>query len=284
MRLPDALGTGLVFIREEEVTVGLSGAAVHRLLDADGVPVAYAKAAGPQVPDLQDELRAEADRLVWLHGRGVAVPELLAFDVIDGTAWLLTRAVAGTPASGPWPAGDRDAVVVQLAECLHTLHAVDRTGCPFDRSLPVALEHAASRTEAGMVDRSWRERGADDRPATTLLGELTAAVEQFGPDDLVVSHGDFCLPNVLLRPDGPAALVDLGRAGVADRHSDVADLLRSLRNAELNPQFGESYAQLFLDAYGRDGLSEERLRVHDLVERFFWPVSRQPGPAGPVAP
>lgn len=282
MRLPVALGTGIEFARREKVGLGLSGAAVDRLLDADGRPVAYAKTAGPEVPHLQGELRAEADRLTWLRGRGVPVPGPLAFEVVDGTAWLVTTAVTGVPASDPWPAEDREGVVVRLAECLRALHDVDGTGCPFDRSLPVALEQATARTASGLVERSWRERGAGDDPAATLLGELAAAVEQFGPANLVVSHGDFCLPNVLLRPDGPAGLVDLGRAGVADRHSDVADMLRSLRNGELNPQFGEVYAQLFLDAYGRERLSEERLRVHDLVERFFWPVPRPA--AGPARP
>ena len=280
MRLPSALGTGLAFARGEDVTLGLSGAAVRRLLDPDGVPVAYTKTAGPHLPHLHGELRAEADRLAWLHGRGVTVPEPLAFGIIDGTAWLVTGAVTGTPASDPWPAEDRDGVVVRLAACLRSLHAVDPTGCPFDRSPAAALEEARARTEAGLVGLSWRARDACDAPAESVLAELASAVEASGPDDLVVGHGDFCLPNVLMRHDGRTGLVDLGRAGVADRHSDVADMLRSLRNDELNPQFGEAQAQLFLDVYGRERVSEERLRVHDLLERFFWPVPRRTPPAG----
>jgi aminoglycoside phosphotransferase len=48
-------------------------------------------------------------------------------------------------------------------------------------------------------------------------------------------------------------------------------MLRSLRSG-MNPQYGEAYAQRFLDAYGRDHLSDEGLRAHDLLEQFFWPV------------
>jgi aminoglycoside phosphotransferase len=48
-------------------------------------------------------------------------------------------------------------------------------------------------------------------------------------EDLVVTHGDACWPNFILRPDGDVAIVDLGRFGVADRHQDLALFLRSGR-------------------------------------------------------
>jgi len=74
----------------------------------------------------------------------------------------------------------------------------------------------------------------------------------------VIGHGDYCLPNVLLAPGGAVHLVDVGRAGLADRHSDLADALRSIRGP-LNPQFDESHAQRFLDAYGRDDIVDDDL-------------------------
>jgi aminoglycoside phosphotransferase len=82
----------------------------------------------------------------------------------------------------------------------------------------------------------------------------------------VIGHGDYCLPNVLIAPNGAVHLIDVGRARLADRHSDLADALRSIRGP-LNPQFDESHAQRFLDAYGRDGIVDDRLRWFDDLDR-----------------
>ncbi|HEY7896476.1 MAG TPA: phosphotransferase [Gemmatimonadaceae bacterium] len=58
-----------------------------------------------------------------------------------------------------------------------------------------------------------------------MLHELLAAAPI--EEDLVLTHGDFCLPNVIIRPHAAGAprvagLVDCGRAGVADRYQDIA--------------------------------------------------------------
>lgn len=73
-----------------------------------------------------------------------------------------------------------------------------------------------------------------------------------GPDgDLVVGHGDYMLPNVILDPATLAVtgVIDVGALGVADRRRDVEDMVWSL-TAGLNPQYGEPYADVFRAAAG----------------------------------
>ena len=43
-------------------------------------------------------------------------------------------------------------------------------------------------------------------------------------------HGDFCLPNIFADDSGLTGLIDLGRAGVADKWQDIAICYRSLSN------------------------------------------------------
>ncbi len=249
-------------LRQDVVDLGRSGARVVRLSDDTGAVVAYAKTAA--------DIEMEAARLAWLRERGVPVPEILDLVRDDGT-WLVTRPVPGRPGSDPWPGDERKAVVAAIGEALRVLHEVDPAGCPFDRTLPSALAEARRRTREGLVDASWAHAGRTGVRAADVLEELDRAVAASPQGVPVVSHGDYCLPNALVAPDLRVGLVDVGRAGLADRHSDVADMLRSIRGP-LNPQYGEVHAQVFLDAYGREGIREEELRRHDLMEEFYWPA------------
>jgi kanamycin kinase len=74
-------------------------------------------------------------------------------------------------------------------------------------------------------------------------------------DVLVVAHGDACVPNTLVSPDGAwTGHVDLDQLGPADRWGDLA-----VASASLGWNFGPGWEGEFFAAYGvaRD---EERIR------------------------
>jgi aminoglycoside phosphotransferase len=62
-------------------------------------------------------------------------------------------------------------------------------------------------------------------------------------------------------------LVDLGRLGRADRHTDLALMSRSLADPALNPQFGDEYARAYLQAC-REPVDPDRLAFHRLLDQF----------------
>ncbi|WP_455709972.1 phosphotransferase [Nocardiopsis alba] len=267
----EVIGRALGVVRQENIDLGLSGARVLRMVDAQGVPVAVVKVVDHRMSHLVSDLEAENARLAWLGRLGVPVPEVLGSGADEGESWLAMRALPGSPASDEWPAGERDRVVDLLAHAARELHATPWGDAPFDRSLPSVLVEVRERVVSGLVDRSWAIAGKEGPPAAVVLEQLESLAEELGDGTLMVSHGDFCLPNVLIDETGAAGFVDVGRAGLADPHSDLADMTRSLRS-HMNPQYGEASAHRFLDAYGRDGVDPERLRLHDLLESFFWPV------------
>lgn len=257
-------------LREEPVSGGLSGAHTSRVIAGDGRVVAYVKVSDHRNGHLVEELAQEAARLVWLRGRGVRVPEVLSVES-EHDGYLLTRALSGVAASEPIPQADRNSAVTSMAVSLRELHRIDVSGCPFDRSLGSLVRQARVRTAAGLVERSWQLAGKHDITAPQALLRLEQLADHIVSEEAVMNHGDFTLPNVLLSEADGVGFVDVGRAGAGDRHSDVADMMRSLRS-QMNPQYGEDYAQLFLDAYGRDLIDEQRLALYDLVEEFFWPA------------
>ena len=75
-------------------------------------------------------------------------------------------------------------------------------------------------------------------------------------------HGDFCLPNVIFDKGKFSAFIDLGGAGVGDRHIDIFWLIWSL-----NYNLGTNkYADYVLDLYGRGKIDENALKFVAEVE------------------
>jgi aminoglycoside phosphotransferase len=79
-------------------------------------------------------------------------------------------------------------------------------------------------------------------------------VSPFPGDRVVVTHGDYCAPNVFMDAAGAefTGMLDLGRLGLGDPYVDVALMVGSL-SGTLNPQYGgPPAARRFIDAYGAD--------------------------------
>jgi aminoglycoside phosphotransferase len=250
------------------VTLGLSGARVWRV---DGDPTYFVKTTEhAQVGDVGESLAAEAVRLEWLAAQGVRVPEIVDTGADEQFGWLVTTALSGRTASDPWPEAQREAVVDALADIAVSLHALPVDGCPFDRRLPVTVREALQAAESGRVDLD----DLDTERAGWSAARLVDALVRTRPrdEDPVVCHGDFCLPNVLLDPDtlALAGLVDVGRAGVADRHADIALITRSIAH-EMNDQFPPTYADRLIDRYAAVTgvtIDPERIAFYRLLDEF----------------
>ena len=81
---------------------------------------------------------------------------------------------------------------------------------------------------------------------------------------MVVTHGDPCLPNLILNGEYVEGFVDVGRAGLADRHADLALTYRSLTH-----NLSRDHAEHFLDLYGRALVDERKLTYYRLLDELF---------------
>ncbi len=75
-------------------------------------------------------------------------------------------------------------------------------------------------------------------------------------------HGDFCLPNIMLEDWEFSSFIDVGLAGVGDKHIDIYWVLWSL-NYNLRT---DKYTDYFLDLYGREKVDMEILKIVKEVE------------------
>ena len=264
MDLPGELSARLTGRSFEPVGLGESGAAVWRCT-MDGSPPLYLKAASVAA-DLQ--LDQEADRLRWMKHHDLPVPAVREYGRRGATEYLLLDEVAGAAASDQQWTSSFPEVVAALGEGLALLHRTSTVGCPFDHRIARQIEDARARVAGGRVREDDFDGTRAGRRATDLFAELLASVPR--REDLVFAHGDFCLPNIILRrrePQGAveiAGLIDCGRSGIADRHQDLALGARSIAR-----NFGSAWVLPFLQAYGLPQPEDEKLRFFMLLDEFF---------------
>ena len=104
---------------------------------------------------------------------------------------------------------------------------------------------------------SFGYRSADEAYSTFINGKDAL-------NGSVLLHGDYCLPNVILDDWHFSGFIDLGGAGVGDRHVDIFWGLWSLAfNLKT-----DRYRSRFIDAYGKDLVDEEKLKIIGAIEVF----------------
>ena len=173
------------------------------------------------------------------------VPIVLDAGSDNGVDWLLTDALAGTDATRHPLLAEPERIVPILARGLAEFHSrapVDQ--CPFEFRAGFAITHARDRVRAGIA------KASDLHPEHThlTLDDALAELERRRPasEDLVVCHGDYCFPNVLLDDAGAVTgYVDLGELGIADRWWDVATGAWST-----TWNVGPGFEDLFYESYG----------------------------------
>jgi kanamycin kinase/aminoglycoside 3'-phosphotransferase-3 len=88
----------------------------------------------------------------------------------------------------------------------------------------------------------------------------------------VLSHGDFCLSNVLIENGKLSGFIDLGETGVGDKWRDIALLYRSLRHNSGGYYGGKVYPDfnpdMLFDTLGIEP-DHNKLRFYTLLDELF---------------
>lgn len=258
-QLPDQLSEPLAGYCWRRDLVGESGATVFRLSGKPQAEDLFVKrGTGP----VADDILAEAERLRWLSGR-IEVPAVRFCLVEEHEAWLVTSAMPGRTACQLLEAdtAGRETIVDALAHFLQRWHALDSMACPFTSDAAGRLALAQTRVEAGLVD----EDDFDPERAGCTAAQVLEAAQGSLPrvPDIVVTHGDFSLDNVLFAGGAVAGCVDTGRVGLADRYQDLAIMWNCLA------EFGAALQERFLRQYGVVEPDWDRLRFHLLLDELF---------------
>jgi kanamycin kinase len=229
------------------------GVTTWRLSGPDGsVRFAKVDTAG-RFPTLRDE----SERMVWAAAY-LPVPRVVVLEQLGGSTILVTEALPGRDATDPVWRDDLPGLVRALGRGLRDFHeAVGEEWCPFRFDTERALDHVRRRVDTDDVAAGgFHEEHAHLTPAAALAElEATRPVDE----ELVVCHGDYCPPNVLLEDGRVTGFVDLGELGAADRWWDVA-----VGGWSVGWNFGEELEPTFYESYGVDP-DPARIRFYRLL-------------------
>lgn len=252
--MPSAWQSRLAEYRWTAQTIGESGAQVFRLEAAKRPPLFVKSDLIGEFNELPDEIL----RLKWLAGQGVAAPYVLDQAEDSGRLWLLMNALPGRDlaSNSELPA---EAVIEIVARSLRLLHRLDIASCPFNHGLDNRIPVARSRMIGNQVDES------DFDEVGPTAAELFEKLMAMRPDDedLVVTHGDACLPNIVSDGSQFSGFIDCARLGIADRYQDLALASRSIEH-----NLGAEWVGPFFISYGVEA-DPARVAYYRLLDEFF---------------
>lgn len=202
-------------------------------------------------------LSLEAKMTEYFHSKGLGT-EVISY-ISDDCDYMLTRRIAGEDCTHKCYLDDPCRLCDTLATRLRMLHETDFTDCPVTDRMGAYLALAEKNFQNGLFDLSYFQEAQSAQEAYAVLQNGKSALK-----NEVLIHGDYCLPNVMLDAWSFSGFIDVGNGGVGDRHVDLFWGAWTL-NFNLGT---DKYRERFLDAYGRDKVDTDKLRIIAAAEVF----------------
>lgn len=191
----------------------------------------------------------------YRYGMGT---ELLAY-LSEERDFLLTARAEGEDCTHAQYTDDPCRLTDTLAALLRTLHETEMPDCPVKNRTAAYLATVEEGYRIGRFDPSYAHRSVTAEEAYRLVCETASALKC---DTLL--HGDYCLPNIILNNWNFSAFIDLGNAGMGDRH---IDLYWGAWTLAFNLGT-DRYRDRFFDAYGREKVDPELIKLIGYAETF----------------
>ena len=208
----------------------------------------------------------------WLDGK-LPVPKALAYEKDEEYQYLLMSRVKGRMSCDSYYMEQPEVLVKCLSDAMKMLWAVDVSDCPRNRNLDAELKEARYRVENDLIDMDDAEPNTFGEGSFKDPMELLTWLENNKPEyEPVLSHGDFCLPNIFIEDGKFSGFIDLSDMGVGDKWRDIALCYRSLRWNSEGAYGGNVYpdvrSEKLFDALGVEP-NMEKIRYYILLDELY---------------
>lgn len=279
MYLPKPIDDFLHSAEMKQVYEGMSAADVYRCqISRDGQKQYYYLKVEPWNSEVENEHKLYQ----WLYEKGkLPVPkpffcirenekhslQQYTFDkdkhekAID-TGYLLLECAKGEILRNEKYYRNPQKLAELAAEGIQLLWQVDLTDCPTLGKLEWQLKLAEQNLRAGNF-----ESLAPDIPYTKDFANhaqlFDFLVKNQPKEELVFTHGDYCLNNFFTDGKQITAFIDFGRGGAGDGYQDIALCIRELM------EYCPEAIPLFYEKLGIKHPDQDKLRYYMLLDELF---------------
>jgi aminoglycoside phosphotransferase len=256
-RLPTELSKLIAGYEFKENHIGHSQSLVFQLTNRSN-HVMYLKI---QAVD-DGDLLPEKERLEWLQGK-LPVPEPIYFDSDNEHQFMLLSEIKGVPSFDRTLRHDIPNLIRELAQGLRTIHSLDKNCCPFSLSLSERIKMVQDRIFSGRVNMESFSLHYPNQTLQELFDEMIRMTPE--SEELVVCHGDYSMPNIIMLDGRVNGFIDLGQLTVSDRYLDFVTVRNTFRYNKLP----DECFTLFTKEYGIQDIDDSKLRFYELLDRFM---------------
>lgn len=219
-----------------------------------------------------EESDNEYTMLSFLYGK-LPVPNILCFERQNGMNYLLMSKMPGKMSCETEFLENPEVLVNALADGMKKLWATDISGCPTNSLLEQKLWQAEYRVNNNLCSMEDAQPQTYGKNGFSSPAHLLSWLKENKPAETpVLSHGDFCLPNVFIFNNSFGGFIDLGRCGIGDKYNDIAICYRSLKK-----NFDGSYGNKIYENFNPDILfkaldiikNTELINYYILLDELF---------------
>jgi len=183
-----------------------------------------------KVQSANEESENEYMMMKWLKEK-LPIPDVIAYEKESDKSYLLMSRISGAMACDDCYMDNPELLIDLLSKAMHMLWEVDITDCPSRINLDKKLEMTTYNVEHNLVDMENVQPDTFGEGGFKNSKELLSwLIDNRPQEEPVLSHGDFCLPNIFFSENKVSGFIDLGKMCVADKYQDIALCYRSLTN------------------------------------------------------
>ncbi|MBR3967666.1 MAG: aminoglycoside 3'-phosphotransferase [Clostridia bacterium] len=204
-------------------------------------------------------MEKEAAMAEFFHSKGLSANVIRYISLKED--WFLSERVMGEDGTAKMYLDDPERLCDAFALALRTLHETSGEGCPIPNRTADYIALAEHGYKKGLFDTSIFP-GMEFKNADASWRFFSENAKYLKNDTLI--HGDYCLPNIIFDDWRFSGFIDLGNGGMGDRHIDLFwgawTLFFNLKTSK--------YTERFFDAYGRDKVDPDILKIIPFAEVF----------------
>lgn len=252
---------GLNLEKMKVAPIGFSGDAVYLLEEGYQGKDVVVKISS------RDEVRFEGENLQWLFNQ-VRVPKIYEIGKIENQNYLIMEKLPGRMLQEAFVDWKVEDVICEYARAIRRFHEIPLGKIPHNHGVEQKIQEAKENIDKKVVKTQYFEPEFQNMSAL----EVYQLMLQYRPkeEDIVISHGDVCMPNMILNENAEIGYIDVVQMGTNDRHLDIAIGLRSLRYnlALYSYELTKEYIDLFKKAYGIEKLDRDKIMFYILLDEL----------------